>query len=163
MRQPRGFRKSAEREGEDVIAHERRRCIAERERVEDFVGNDRQAEARDRILFGRADVGAGGIIRVDDEYGARALGYYLSDAAGVGSYGDRAARDMTSASSSSGYCSAALVGLEFVRSRRAPRYSLRASVRRLTDAFHCARCENINVERIAFVGRITAPAPEARL
>src|SRR5207302_2454682 len=80
---PRGFRKSAEREGEDVIAHERRRCIAERERVEDFVGNDRQAEARDRILFGRADVGAGGIIRVDDEYGARALGYYLSDAAGV--------------------------------------------------------------------------------
>ena len=52
VRQAGGFRESAEGEGEDVVADEGRRCVAEREGMEDFVGDDRQAEARDRILLG---------------------------------------------------------------------------------------------------------------
>ena len=51
VRQSGGLRQAAEGEGEDVVADERRSRVAEREGMEDLVGDDRHSDARDRILL----------------------------------------------------------------------------------------------------------------
>src|SRR5437660_6980842 len=47
--------------------------------MKDFVGDDRQAETRDYILFVLSDRRARRIVRIDDEQRARAIGDRVAD------------------------------------------------------------------------------------